>query len=209
MFMIFVQLVNWAVCGWFCSVLLLVILNVISDFPFPAARGIAVFPFPAARGTVVDVGGSWLSAITSLFSESSSWSTTAVCGLALIWLPKLIGGRFEPPTSGLEEESWSDLLPKLESLKESWYPIWKVVDVELDADDEGLKKGDEDGDNFPIIRPFSVRIFGGWIAGGLTSSRSFWLFFAFINSAASALDMFSCFFHFVRRFWNQIFTWNW
>ena len=30
--------------------------------------------------------------------------------------------------------------------------------------------------------------------------------FAFISSAASALEMFSCFFHFVRRFWNQIFT---
>ena len=30
----------------------------------------------------------------------------------------------------------------------------------------------------------------------------------FINSAASAFEMFSCFFHFVRRFWNQIFTWK-
>ena len=30
--------------------------------------------------------------------------------------------------------------------------------------------------------------------------------FAFINSAASALEMFSCFFHFVRRFWNHILT---
>lgn len=27
-------------------------------------------------------------------------------------------------------------------------------------------------------------------------------------SAASALEMFSCFFHFVRRFWNHIFTWK-
>lgn len=27
-------------------------------------------------------------------------------------------------------------------------------------------------------------------------------------SAASALDMFSCFFHLVRRFWNHIFTWK-
>ena len=79
---------------------------------------------------------------------------------------------------------------------------------ELEADDEGLKNGDEDGDKAPFLgskvpnlRPFSVRNLGGWIpAGGLTSSRSFWLFLAFISSAASALDMFSCFFHLVRRF---------
>ena len=30
----------------------------------------------------------------------------------------------------------------------------------------------------------------------------------FMSSAASALEMFSCFFHFVRRFWNQILTWG-
>ena len=30
----------------------------------------------------------------------------------------------------------------------------------------------------------------------------------FISSAASALEMFSCFFHLVRRFWNQILTWR-
>ena len=29
---------------------------------------------------------------------------------------------------------------------------------------------------------------------------------AFISSAASALEMFSCFFHLVRRFWNHILT---
>ena len=121
--------------------------------------------------------------------------------------------------SGLD--SWSDLLPEFNEsgfMKESWY-IWLVVVdpvPELEAEDEGLKNGDEDGDKAPFfgskvpnLRPFSVRNLGGWIpAGGLTSSRSFWLFLAFISSAASALDMFSCFFHLVRRFWNQIFTWK-
>ena len=29
---------------------------------------------------------------------------------------------------------------------------------------------------------------------------------AFMSSAASAFDIFSCFFHLVLRFWNQIFT---
>ena len=120
--------------------------------------------------------------------------------------------------SGLD--SWSDLLPEFNEsgfMKESWY-IWLVVVdpvPELEAEDEGLKKGDEDGDKAPFfgskvpnLRPFSVRNLGGPPAGGLTSSRSFWLFLAFISSAASALDMFSCFFHLVRRFWNQIFTWK-
>ena len=35
------------------------------------------------------------------------------------------------------------------------------IEVELEAEDEGLKKGDEDGDNLPIKRPFSVKILGG------------------------------------------------
>ena len=108
------------------------------------------------------------------------------------------------PSSSLSVLFNSVLSGELE-LKESWYS-WS--EVELEAEEDGLKNGLEDGDSFPMIRPFSVRVLGGCMTGGFTSSRSLWLFLAFINSAASALDMFSCFFHFVRRFWNQILTWN-
>ena len=56
---------------------------------------------------------------------------------------------------------------------------------------------------------------GGGAAPGTAVFSACFLFLAFFNrcfsalslcSAASALLMFSCFFHLVRRFWNQIFT---
>ena len=110
--------------------------------------------------------------------------------------------------SVLEDRGRSNLsesMISLLSLKESWYN-WS--EVELEADELGLKKGLEDGVWLPRIKPFSVRLLLGWFKG-LTNWLLVWLvFLAFINSAASALDMFSCFFHLVRRFWNQIFTWK-
>lgn len=45
----------------------------------------------------------------------------------------------------------------------------------------------------------------GLLAGFSAVAGSLWVD---LCSAASALDMLSCFFHLVRLFWNHIFTWN-
>lgn len=58
------------------------------------------------------------------------------------------------------------------------------------------------GGSFPSCSRSVDRGGGGGLNFGLGS------FLFFISSAASAFEMFSCFFHFVRRFWNQIFTCN-
>jgi hypothetical protein len=128
--------------------------------------------------------------------QLSDTEPSAVKREAFEWSSPLLGeakGVIGPTVVGVESTPSAGGFTK-------FIPLFTLVNGAMDAGTCGTFTGDG-----------TIDVLVG-VAGALLLAASLLLCFScfppdwFLCSAASALLMLSCFFHLVRRFWNQIFT---